>query len=201
MMRKTMIFKDITTDTENTYTLKENERCLFFMLNRSGEIRFELAGSGAEAHIFAFFIGKGADAATLKTSQIHSAPRTLSQALIKSVLFDAAVFTYDGLIHIEKNAPQTDASQESRALLLSPRAQAFAKPTLEILANDVKCRHAATVSPLDAEQLFFAQSRGLSHQQAEQLLIRGFFKDALEKMADLGADTSEISRNIATQLQ
>ncbi len=180
-----MNYINITHDKKKTYTLKENEQCVFFLLNRSGAITFELAGAGAEAHIFAFFVGRDADAFTLTINQRHTAPHTVSHTLVKSVLSQASALTYNGLIHIGKAAVQSDTSQESRTILLSPDAKASAEPTLEILANDVRCRHAATTAPLNQETLFFAESRGLSKAQATTLLINGFFNEALEKIQTL----------------
>ncbi len=191
---------DITNDTQDTYTLGENERRVFFMLNRSGAITFELAEKGAEAHIFSFFIGKDDAKGTLAITQKHSAPQTISHTLTKSVLFDTSEYIYEGLIAIDKQADRSDASQESRALLCSPLAQASSKPSLEILANDVKCRHAATASPINSEALFFARSRGLSETQAQQLLIRGFFNEAIEKMNTLGVKTGDVEKTLVEKL-
>lgn len=181
-----MFFKDISTDTQEKYQLKENEQCVFFLFNRSGNITFELAGVKAEAHIFACCIGDKKAQSTLHITQHHLAPHTRSSALVKSALSDESTFTYEGLIRIEPSAHGSDASQESRALLLSPDARAFSKPALEILQDDVRCHHAATTSSLDPEQLFFARSRGLSPDQAEHLLVNGFFQDTIEKMNALG---------------
>lgn len=188
-----MHFKDISTDQKTLYRLKENEQCVFFMFNRSGEVTFELTGINAEAHIFSFFIGKGADRMMLRILQKHLAPKTTSHTLIKSVVTDEAECSYEGCISIDKKASHSDASQESRALLLSPRATMSMKPILEILTNDVKCRHAATASPLNKEALFFAQTRGLSSLQAKKLLIDGFWQDALSRIEALGVKTASIS--------
>ncbi len=177
-----MQFKDISTDQKTLYRLKENEQRVFFMLNRGGEITFELVGAGAEAHIFSFFIGKNTQTEKLIVLQKHLAPNTVSSALIKNVLFDTSAFTYEGLIHIAQSGKGSDASQECRTLLLSPRAQMFTKPALEILADDVKCRHAAAVSPINQEALFFAMARGLSASQAQELIISGFLRSALEAL-------------------
>lgn len=192
-----MKFIDITTDTQTTYRLAQNEKAVFFMLNRSGNITFELAGENAEAHIFAFFIGKNETEANLNLIQKHLVRSTVSHALIKSALYDKAIFTYEGLIRIERNAPLSDASQECRTLLLSPEATASAKPALEILTDDVRCRHAATASSPDLEQLFFMESRGLSETQATELLVAGFFKDALEKIQTFGIDTTNIHLKVS----
>lgn len=196
-----MQYKDISQDNISLYRLKANEKRVFFMLNRSGEIIIELAGHGSEAHIFSFFIGKNTDKATLKIFQKHLAPKTLSHALIKSVLSDEAEVAYEGSIFMNKQAIQGDASQESRAILLSPDAKVSMKPTLEILADDVRCRHAATAGPISQESLFFAQSRGLSETQAKNLLIHGFFNDAIEKIRSLGVETENIEKMLNLELR
>lgn len=196
-----MDYTDISTEEKSFYTLKENEKKVFFLFNRGGEITFELSASGAEAHIFAFFVGKQAFSEKLHIIQKHSAQRTTSSLLVKSVLFDDAEFSYEGLIHITKEGEQADASQESRSLLLSPEAKAFTKPALEILANDVRCRHAATVSPLNKESLFFAQTRGLSEKQARKLLLFGFFNEAFDAMKKLGTETSVLEKTVFQSLR
>lgn len=180
-----MEFRDITNDTQTIYRLEENERAVFFMKNRSGAIAFELAGIGAEARVFAFFIGQDTEKCSLEIAQRHLSARTTSHVLVKSVLSDEAEFSYEGTIMIAKEATLSDASQENRNLLLSEKAKAFSKPALEILTNDVACHHAATTSPLHKEALFFAQARGLSPKQAETLLVDGFLRSSLDAMSAL----------------
>lgn len=156
------------------------------MLNRSGDITIELAEPGATAHIFALYTGAGEMKQTLRLAQEHLAPDTVSSALVKTALDGKSSFHYDGTIRINRDAHRSDASQESRALLLSPEARAHARPALEIFAHDVKCHHAATTAPVSDEALFFAMSRGLSKDAARQLLVSGFFQEALERMEMLG---------------
>lgn len=187
-----MRYQDISSDAQTLYRLSKNEGVVFFMLNRTGKITIELAEPGATAHIFAFYTGTDKSKQSLDLVQKHSAPDTFSSALVKATLDGEASFAYDGAIIIEKNAHRSDASQESRALLLSPMARAEARPALEILAHDVKCHHAATTAPLNAEALFFAESRGLSKSDAQNLLVRGFFQEALERMEKLGVKTDTI---------
>ena len=185
---------DISTDSQKTYTLKKNERCVFFMLNRVDDISFELANKNSEAHIFAFFIGNDMQKKNLRISQRHLARETTSTAEVKSALSGDSEFSYEGSIYIAKGASLANASQESRSLLLSPESKAFSRPALEILAHDVKCRHAATVSPLNKEALFFTQSRGLSKTKAKKLLLKGFFNQSINAMQALGADTEDIEK-------
>lgn len=186
-----MQYRDISTDKESHYRLAANEKVVFFMLNRSGDITFELAGAHAMMHIFALYSGDSVSKQSLCLTQKHLVPDTLSSALIKTALDGKASFHYDGVIQITKNASHSDASQESRTLLLSPDARAYVRPALEILAHDVACHHAATTSPVNSEALFFAQSRGLSENAACQLLVRGFFEEALERMESLGVGSTE----------
>lgn len=177
---------NISPDTKNTYRLNQGEERVFFLLNRSGDITFELADTNAKAFIFAFFIGKDQEKYQLNLIQKHLAPKTLSKALVKTALSGKASFEYAGTIRIEKEAAGSDASQESRSLLLSSEASAITKPNLEIIANDVKCHHVATVSPLNPDQFFYAKSRGLSEEKSQHLLVQGFFAEALEQMTNLG---------------
>jgi Fe-S cluster assembly protein SufD len=86
------------------------------------------------------------------------------------------------MIRVERDAQKTNAYQENRNLLLSERAHADAIPGLEILANDVRCTHAATIGQVDREELFYLMSRGLSRAEAERLIVRGFFSEILDRI-------------------
>jgi len=196
-----MDIKDISTNTDKLYTLRENERCVFFMLNRSGDITFDLAGPGAEAHIVAFFIGKKDVKETLRITQRHSSFNTTSSASVKSALFDESEFTYEGLIHIKEKASGSKASQEARALLVTPNTKAFFRPSLEILPEDVECRHAAAVSPLSKDALYFLKTRGISSEKAKKLLIEGFFKKDIEHIEDLGIKTNVLLSLLEKELK
>lgn len=195
-----MKFRDISNDTQTIYQLNEHEQAVFFMLNRGGEITVELLGEGATAHVFAFFTGEGEDKRTLNLVQKHLAPKTTSSALVKAVLRDKAELHYAGTIQIDKKAQGSNASQESRSLLLSPEASAYTKPALEILADDVVCRHAATVSPLNKAMLFYAKSRGLGEKEATELLVNGFFGEAIEQMTMFGITIGSLKTKIASSL-
>ena len=86
------------------------------------------------------------------------------------------------MIRVEPDAQKTNAYQENRNLLLSPNAHADSIPGLEILANDVRCTHGATLGQVDREQLFYLMTRGLSRAEAERLIVRGFFQDVLDRI-------------------
>ncbi len=114
----------------------------------------------------------------------HSAPNTTSEIYLKSVLSGEAVRDGEVLVTIEKGAKGAKTRLETRALLLSPKARAKTKPILEILENDVQASHAATTGPLDENALFYLQSRGVSIDDARQVLIWGFLQSDLNKIAD-----------------
>jgi Fe-S cluster assembly scaffold protein SufB len=182
-----MLFTDITHSQQNTFTINTPGKHVFFLFNRSGEVVFDVAVPGAEAYIFALFAGKGEEKFSLRVKQHHTAPQTLSRLLVKSVLREQSQLRSEGLIRIEKEAQASDAEQTSRHLLLSSQVQVFTQPDLEILADDVQCRHAATVSKINPEHIFYATSRGLSASEAEQLLTKGFVADFFETIERVGA--------------
>ena len=86
------------------------------------------------------------------------------------------------MIRVENEARQTNAYQENRNLMLSPKAHADSIPGLEILANDVRCTHGSTTGQVDREQLFYLMARGLSRQEAERIIVRGFFQNILDRI-------------------
>jgi Fe-S cluster assembly protein SufD len=86
------------------------------------------------------------------------------------------------MIRVEKDAQKTNAYQENRNLMLSPKAHADSIPGLEILANDVRCTHGATLSQVDRDALFYLMARGLPRSEAERLIVRGFFQDVLDRI-------------------
>lgn len=182
-----MQFRDITPDTETLYTLEENEKVVFFMLNRDGEITVDLAGPGAEAHVFALFVEKDAEK-NLSLTQRHSARDTSSHATVRSVIGEAGAVNYAGLIRIEENAVRSDASQESRALLLASGAKHSTRPSLEILPKDVVCHHKASATPLNKDSLFYLESRGLNRKDTTAVLVNGFLSATFEAMRDLDVD-------------
>jgi Fe-S cluster assembly protein SufD len=118
----------------------------------------------------------------LDTSQEHAAPNAVSDLAYKGALRDHARSVWRGIIKVDKGAQGTDAFQENRNLLLSGHAHADSIPGLQILANDVRCTHAATVSRVDSELLFFLMARGFARAEAEQMLVGAFYADALARI-------------------
>jgi Fe-S cluster assembly protein SufD len=152
--------------------------------SRRGKVRIQndLAGSGATSRVTGAYFADGTQHLDYDTFQEHIAPHTTSDFAFKGALRDEASVVWRGMIRVEKDAQKTNAYQENRNLLLSEKAHADSIPGLEILANDVRCTHGATLSQVDREQLFYAMARGLSRGDAERLIVRGFFQDILDRI-------------------
>ena len=143
-----------------------------------------LAGEGASAETLCAFKGRGAQHSDFTINAYHLVPHTRNNILSKGTVTDKATSVFRGLIKIEKAAQQTDSYLADHTLLLSNEALANSIPSLQIDANDVKASHGATVGQIDEEQLFYLMSRGLSHSEAEHLIVNGFFEPLMDKIQD-----------------
>jgi Fe-S cluster assembly protein SufD len=145
-------------------------------------IEATLAGPGASAELKALFFGSGQQFFDYHTLQEHRVGNTTSDLLFKGALRDEARSVYAGLIRIDPGASRSDAYQANRNLLLSKQAKAHSIPMLEILNNDVRCTHGATVAPVDPDHLFYLESRGIPASTAERMIVHGFFGEVLDRM-------------------
>ena len=145
-------------------------------------VEARLEGAGSVAELKALFFGSGEQFFDYHTLQQHQVGQTTSDLLFKGALKDTARSVYAGLIRIEKGATRSNAYQANRNLLLSDAAKAQSIPMLEILNNDVRCTNGATVAPVDPNQLFYLQSRGIPVPVAERMVVRGFFAEVLERI-------------------
>jgi len=149
-----------------------------------GKVRIQndLAGQGATSRVTGAYFADGTQHLDYDTFQEHIAPNTTSDFAFKGALRDTARVVWRGMIRVEEGAQKTNAYQENRNLLLSKTAHADSIPGLEIMANDVRCTHGATLGQVDREQLFYLMARGLSRAEAERLIVRGFFQDVLDRV-------------------
>jgi Fe-S cluster assembly protein SufD len=145
-------------------------------------IQNDLADRGATSRVTGAYFADGSQQLDYDTYQLHQAPDTTSDFAFKGALRDTAATVWRGMIRVEEGAQRTNAYQENRNLLLSKTATANSIPGLEILANDVRCTHGATLSPVDRDQLFYLMARGLPRSEAERLIVRGFFQDVLDRI-------------------
>jgi Fe-S cluster assembly protein SufD len=145
-------------------------------------IQNDLTGPGATSRVTGAYFADSDQHLDYDTYQLHAAPNTTSDFAFKGALRDEATAVWRGMIRVEEDAQRTNAYQENRNLMLSPTTHAVPIPGLEILANDVRCTHGATVGQVDRDQLFYLMARGLSRGEAERLIVRGFFSDVLDRI-------------------
>ena len=140
-----------------------------------------LEAPGAHAEITAIALADAERYLDLGNDLVHAEPNTSSQTVVKVVAFDHTRGRYYGNIRIKAHAHGADAILRDDTLLLSPDAHIDSVPALEISANDVKAFHGATVGSVDAEQLFYAMSRGLTKVEAERMITLGFLEPAIAR--------------------
>ncbi len=142
----------------------------------------DLVGEGAVGRMSGFYFTDGIQHLDHDTQQNHLAPHTTSDLLFKGALKDRSRSVWQGMIYVAPGAQKTDGYQANRNLTLSPHARADSSPGLEILADDVRCTHGATVGKIDAEQVFYLRSRGIPKHEAERLIVEGFFDPIMQRI-------------------
>jgi Fe-S cluster assembly protein SufD len=143
-----------------------------------------LDGEGATGKVTGAYAMRGRQHLDFDTTQEHAAANCVSDLAFRGILTGRSSAVWRGMIKVDPGAQQTDAFQESRNLLLSKKAHADAIPGLEILANDVRCTHAAAIAQIDPEQLFYLRSRGLPQKAAERLVVEGFMAELVERFEE-----------------
>jgi Fe-S cluster assembly protein SufD len=146
------------------------------------EVESILAGPGGHSEMLGVYFTDGSQHFDHRSLQDHIAPNCTSDLLYKGALRDSSRVVYSGLIHIAPGAKGSNAFQTNRNVVLSDEAKADSIPNLEIENNDVKCSHAASVGPVDEDEIFYLQSRGIPRDEAERLIVRGFFQEVLDKV-------------------
>jgi Fe-S cluster assembly protein SufD len=141
-----------------------------------------LIGKGATSRLDAVYLGANNQMHDFRTVQDHRAPKTTSDLLFKGVVAGRSHSVYSGLIRVENGAAGTNAFQTNRNLVLSEGARADSVPNLEIEENDVRCSHASAVGPVDEEQLYYLESRGVPTEAAERLIVTGFLNEMLDRI-------------------
>ncbi|MGB8214875.1 MAG: Fe-S cluster assembly protein SufD [Anaerolineales bacterium] len=142
----------------------------------------DLAGTGATGRMSGFYFADGDQHLDHDTQQNHLAQHTTSDLLFKGALKGHSRSVWQGMIYVAPGAQKTDGYQANRNLILSPDARADSIPGLEILADDVRCTHGATVGKLEQEPLFYLKSRGIPEREAERLLVEGFFDPIMQRI-------------------
>ncbi len=143
----------------------------------------ELAGAGAHADLSGLYFGVGEQILDQQISVVHTAKDCTSRQLFRGVLDDASTGVFNGGIDVCPGADGTDAEQSNDNLLLSNRAEVNTQPRLEILADEVACKHGATVGQLDDTALYYLRSRGINADEARRLLINGFADEVVDDVS------------------
>jgi Fe-S cluster assembly protein SufD len=147
------------------------------------EVESILRGDGSSSEMLGVYFGDADQHIDHRSIQDHVGSKTKSDLLYKGALKGRSRAIYTGTVIIEQGAHTCDAYQTNRNILLSETAKAHSVPNLEILTNDpTRCGHAASVGPVDENELFYLQSRGISPEEAERLIVFGFFREVLDRV-------------------
>jgi len=172
------LLSDIGYEELHIYLHENAQLNQTFFFTGKKEQRFKqklfMCGRGATARVMGALIGGKGESYTIETEKIHTAPDTQSEIHLYGVLYERAMCSYNGLITLEKDSLRAHADQQNKMLLMHKTARAISIPSLQAKHNDLTCGHGAAISYLDNEQLFYIMGRGISKEQAEDLLVAGF---------------------------
>lgn len=182
------IVQDAGGVTQLRLSLGKGAKAAIHVLNFGGDYgRIELdvtLHEGADFTLGGAQLGAGSETLEVVTTVSHVEPNATSRQMVRSVLAGQATGTCLGKVAVARGADGTDAGQSVRAMLLDRSATANAKPELEIFADDVKCAHGCAVGELDAQGLFYLESRGLTPPEAKRLMLHAFVAEAFSGAAD-----------------
>ena len=146
------------------------------------ETQIAMTAPDAKAYLNAVYLGRDGQMRDITSRIDHDAPDGQSFQRVHGILDGRAKAVFQGKVKVARYAQKTDGNQMSRTLLLSREAEANTKPELEIYADDVACSHGATIGEIDADQLFYLKSRGISTEDARQFLIEAFLVDVVDAL-------------------
>jgi Fe-S cluster assembly protein SufD len=170
---------DLHTDaTLHTFSLSSGGALL------REELLVNLLGENASSNLSGLMMAAHAEHHDHQTSIVHAHPQAKSDQYYKAVLKGEAQVTFNGKICVAKGAKGTASSQLSRALLLDDLGEFNAKPQLEIENDDVKCSHGSSVGQLDADQMFYLRSRGISEAKSKSMLCSAFVSEIISRIED-----------------
>ena len=158
-----------------------------------------IVGRGGSTELRSAYFGSGEQVHDVRTLQDHEAPHTTSDLLCKGAVAGSSRSVYSGLIRVRKGAVRTEAMQTNHNLVLDERAHADSVPNLDIEENDVRCSHASTVGPVDEDQRYYLESRGVPPERAERLIVLGFFDDIVQRAPVRGA-VPRLRQEVGTRL-
>ena len=186
---KTVIKKVGSTHAHLEYRLTQNARLTLAVIvegdkEASITVVIHLMGRNSFATVVGIVQARGGADIQFHTMQHHGAVGTTSNLLVKSVLTGTSKFSYDGSIYVDPVAQKTDAYQRNENLLLDSASRASSEPALEILANDVRCTHGATIGTVNNEELWYLATRGIATPKARAMIADGFLRSAFSLIPD-----------------
>jgi Fe-S cluster assembly protein SufD len=158
-----------------------------------------VTGPGGRSELRSAYLGTGNQVHDIRTLQDHDAPRTSSDLLCKGAVAGRARSVYTGLIRIRHGAVRSEAMQTNHNLVLDEDAHADSVPNLDIAENDVRCSHASTIGPVDEDQQYYLESRGIPPVHAERLIVQGFFDDIVDR-APVPEAVGRLRREVGARL-
>ena len=179
--KNTNNFTNIVGTAERDASINWVSGCFGGKLNRL-KIDTLFNGQGSQCNNIGVFLGRGKEHIDFTTNMFHNTVQTTNNVIVDGILKDESSSVYRGLIKIEKEAQKTYSYLENHILKLGEKTLANSIPSLKIDANDVKASHGATVGQIDEEHMFYLMSRGLSREEAEKLIVEGFFEPVIQKI-------------------
>ena len=188
-----MSFIYLNKNKKTTYIFDTPGKYTVFFNNISGDYKFLIKSKGVDLDILGIIVGKKNSSFNINTDQIHIAPKSKSNLLVKGILYDKSKFLFRGLIKIEKSGQKTKAYQKNQNLLMSKDAFVDTKPYLEILADDVYCTHGSTTGKIDKDSIYYLNSRSIDDNKAKGLIIRGFLNEVLNMIKQRASQQEYLS--------
>ncbi|MDF1594967.1 MAG: Fe-S cluster assembly protein SufD [Acidimicrobiia bacterium] len=152
------------------------------------DLNVDLVGDGSSSELVGLYFGDGEQVFDYRVVVNHHGKNTRSDVFLKGAVEDQAESVFSGLLKIWPDATRTSTFETNRNLVLSDGAKAHSVPNLEILCDDVICGHGSSVGPLEEEHMYYLMSRGLSHERAQRVLIRGFFDEMIQRLPVSGLE-------------
>ena len=183
---------------ENVIIKNPDEKSWVFEVDKDGDLWVDFLQMDADLNVLVNLVGEDAkckincayltnknNKLNIDIKVLHKCKNTASEQHIKGIATDESFVSFKGVIEIPKSSQKCDGQQHHRGLLLSPKAKIEAVPQLEIWADDVVCAHGSAIGPLDVNQLFYLQTRGLSEKEAKKILLSSFLGDLMpEEFSD-----------------
>lgn len=175
------VFSEGVFPSEQVIVVPEKQKYTAYILHTHGvlSLKIMLSGEQSECDIKIAYLSNKNNVENIKVEVIHKHKNTISSQQIKGILTDTATMVFDGVIRIPKDSQKCDGTQNHRAILLSDGAKVQATPELEIYADDVKCAHGSAVGELEADHLFYLQSRGVDLDTARRILLKSFVMEIM----------------------